>query len=149
MKKKIAILATAFLLMLPIIPAKAAESDVETVAESKYAISDEAEMVEEEVKEIEINEVNFPDSEFRRYLKDNHDEDGNGYIDPTKIGVQCDYDKYMILDYTGIEKFTNMVGITFYNFTDKIVIKKCNLSDKVELFTIFKGYKWKAGFVKF
>ena len=77
-----------------------------------------ANAAEEEITSVEINETNFPDANFREYVKSSFDKDGDGVLSAkeiaavTKIGLRGDgvYNSKTIdvSDLSGIEYFTSL-----------------------------------------
>ena len=131
MKKKILALALATCLSVASLPlsVSATEMEEEPMVEETTEVSDEevqaatlSDAVLEETSEnvasngmLLVNEQNFPDAEFQRYLTDCFDYDGDGYIDPesvTSIKPQAYaplvQGTYEIEDMTGIELFQNL-----------------------------------------
>ena len=70
---------------------------------------------------VEINEKNFPDANFRKYIKDNFDKDHNGSLSQTEIDavytIECG--NMGISDVTGLKYFTSLYyfGCTSNNLT--------------------------------
>ncbi len=62
----------------------------------------------------EINEINFPDENFRNYVREQFDKNGNGYLSAEEIAAvkEIRVENKDISDMTGIELFTE---ITFLN----------------------------------
>jgi len=62
--------------------------------------------------DVEINETNFPDDNFRTYVKENIDLDGNGKLSEAERNItKLDIDSYEIKDIKGIEFFTAMTRL--------------------------------------
>ena len=59
---------------------------------------------------VEINETNFPDAIFRKYVADNFDKDGDGVLSAEEIAAvtELNIDACGISDLTGIEYFTDL-----------------------------------------
>ena len=66
--------------------------------------------------EIEINETNFPDETFRKYVKD-FDKDGNHVLSPQEIAEVTEINVYnkSISDLTGIKYFTELETLMCYS----------------------------------
>ena len=58
--------------------------------------------------DVAINDTNFPDSNFRTYVKDNFDADKNGSLSTTEINsaTEIDVSKKSIANLKGVEYFT-------------------------------------------
>ena len=69
-----------------------------------------ANAAEEEITSVEINETNFPDENFREYVKSSFDKDGDGVLSAEEIAAVTKIDVYDmgISDLTGIEYFTDL-----------------------------------------
>ncbi|MCR0265574.1 MBG domain-containing protein [[Clostridium] innocuum] len=88
--------------------------------------------------DVEINETNFPDAAFRKYLEENSDinPDGNDTLSAaevasiTTINVSSDKD---ITDLTGIEKFPNLKTLYCYNTS----ITSLDVSSNTKLETLW------------
>ena len=79
---------------------------------------------------VEINETNFPDANFRKYISEEID-DGDGVLSKAEIkttySIECE--EMGIKDLTGIEYFTNVFGIVVGGNE----LKKLDLSKNTEL----------------
>ncbi|MBQ6945222.1 MAG: hypothetical protein IJN43_12975 [Ruminococcus sp.] len=66
--------------------------------------------VSEEITSVEINETNFPDKNFREYVKEYFDTDGDGVLSAEEITAVTEIDVHNkgISDLTGIEYFENL-----------------------------------------
>ena len=65
---------------------------------------------------IRIYGENFPNYEFRRYLKANIDKDGNGYLNDTELNIRkLDVSGQYIANLKGIEFFPNLETLYCYN----------------------------------
>lgn len=62
---------------------------------------------------VEINEVNFPDANFREYIKENFDTDGDGVLSVKELNSvhSINVNSKNIADLTGIEHFTALTGL--------------------------------------
>ena len=70
-------------------------------------------------KGIRIYGENFPNYEFRRYLKDNIDKNADGYLDDTELNIRkLDVSGQYIANLKGIEFFPNLE--TLYCFNNKL-----------------------------
>ena len=69
-----------------------------------------ANAAEEEITSVEINETNFPDAIFRKYIADNFDKDDDGVLSAEEITAVTEIDVHNkgISDLTGIEYFENL-----------------------------------------
>ena len=76
-----------------------------------------ANAAEEEITSVEINEANFPDLNFRDYIKSTFDTDYDGVLSAEEIAAVTeiifshgvlDDDLILVSDLTGIEYFTNL-----------------------------------------
>lgn len=74
-------------------------------------------------EDIAIDSAHFPDDEFRRYLSENIDSDGNGILssdeinNTTKINIfekDADGNKYEVKDTTGLQYFTEITTLDCY-----------------------------------
>ncbi len=61
----------------------------------------------------EINEINFPDENFRNYVRGEFDKNGDGYLSDKEIAAVTliDVENKDISDMTGIELFTEITGL--------------------------------------
>ncbi len=67
------------------------------------------------VDDVKINDANFPDAEFRNYVSENFDKDGDGSLSDEERGSVTEINVRHDWDYTG-EKITSLQGIwAFYN----------------------------------
>ena len=66
---------------------------------------------------VTINATNFPDENFRSYVKDNFDSDKNGILSAEEIaGVSSiKIDNSNIYDLTGLEYFANLTQLIYNN----------------------------------
>ena len=65
---------------------------------------------------IRIYGDNFPNYEFRQYLKANIDKDGNGYLNDTELNIRTlDVSGQHIANLKGIEFFSNLETLYCYN----------------------------------
>ncbi len=67
--------------------------------------------------DVELNETNFPDAEFRKYITDSRiDWDGDGILSEAEIQQVTDIycSEKNITDLTGIEYFTELTELTVY-----------------------------------
>ncbi|MBE5933610.1 MAG: hypothetical protein E7263_09355 [Lachnospiraceae bacterium] len=107
LKKVVYVAALFSVVSMGCISASAAEMDAETAV-----IVDEADTVEDDSSgvhngKVKVNETNFPDANFRSYLSEEFDSDGDGYIvvgDVTRI--ECG--KKGISSLKGIEYFSEL-----------------------------------------
>ena len=69
-----------------------------------------------EPQSVEINETNFPDATFRKYVKD-FDKDGNHVLSPQEIAEVTEINVYnkSISDLTGIKYFTELETLMCYS----------------------------------
>ena len=69
-----------------------------------------------EPQSVEINETNFPDATFRKYVKD-FDKDGNDVLSPQEIAEVTEINVYnkSISDLTGIKYFTELETLMCYS----------------------------------
>ena len=66
--------------------------------------------------DVEINETNFPDENFRTYIKERIDRDRNGKLDETERNInELGVDSRGITDLKGIEFFTALTGLSCYD----------------------------------
>lgn len=81
---------------------------------------------------IAIDEGHFPDENFRKYLKDNFDKDGDGYFSQDEIDNVTTIGMFNkgIKDLKGIELFTNLQWLHFGNnqVTDLDISKNLELT---------------------
>ena len=70
-----------------------------------------------EPQSVEINDKNFPDGNFRRYVKDNLDKNNDGFLSPQEIAkvTKINVSGSNISDLTGIEHFT---ALTYLNCSE-------------------------------
>ena len=66
---------------------------------------------------VSIDEINFPDKNFRSYVFKNGDPDKNGYLSSDEIAKTKDISVYGkgITDLKGIEHFTSLEVLNCYN----------------------------------
>lgn len=67
--------------------------------------------------DIAIDETNFPDETFRNYVKDNFDDDNDGYLsqEEGEAVTSIDVQKKSITGLQGIEYFPNLTTLNCYN----------------------------------
>ena len=67
--------------------------------------------------DVAVNEDNFPDAIFRKYVSDNCDPDKNGYLSSDEITKTKDISVYGkgITNLKGIEHFTSLEVLNCYN----------------------------------
>lgn len=98
----------------------------------------------------EIDKLNFPDSEFRRFLKECYDTDGDGKLDVDIKSMKIP-NSYAIKSLKGIEFFEDLetldcqgIGLTTLNVTKNFNLKELNCSDnqlKDYLYILSSGLK--------
>lgn len=68
---------------------------------------------EEKITSVEINEANFPDENFREYVKENFDTDGDVVLSVKELDNvhTININNKNIADLTGIEHFTALTGL--------------------------------------
>ena len=82
-------------------------------------------------KGIRIYGENFPNYEFRRYLKDNIDKNADGYLDDTELNIRkLDVSGQYIANLKGIEFFPNLE--TLYCFNNKLTSLDVSKNTKLE-----------------
>ena len=99
-------------------------------------------------QELPIDEAHFPDANFREYIKDKIDLDGNGSLSQSEIeAVDSIFNgtsyKYDIKNYKGIEYFSNMGFLVLGNMSiesldvskntklEEITIRNCQITNLV------------------
>ena len=82
---------------------------------------------------VKIDEKNFPDPEFRKYVSDNYDGDMNGVLDETEISnVESIYvEETFIESFKGIEHFPNL--LTFHYDANYGILVELDLSKNTKL----------------
>ena len=82
-------------------------------------------------KGIRIYGENFPNYEFRRYLKDNIDKNADGYLDDTELNIRkLDVSGQYIANLKGIEFFPNLE--TLYCFNNKLTSLDVSYNTKLQ-----------------
>ena len=89
-----------------------------------------ANAAEEEITSVEINETNFPDENFREYVKSSFDTDGDGVLSAEEIAAVTEIilHKYSMPDIKIV--VSNLKGIEYFTNLEKLY---CNSSDLTEL----------------
>lgn len=117
----------------------------ENVTEKTNPVADGEDTAEQELP---IDEAHFPDANFREYIKDKIDLDGNGSLSQSEIEVVVDIFngttyKYDIKNYKGIEYFSNMGFLVLGNMSiesldvskntklEEITIRNCQITNLV------------------
>lgn len=94
MTKKSMVMAMALVLGISVVaPVISAKAKVVTMGTQAAALATDTDAGVENM--VELNESNFPDDVFRRYLEDEFDEDGDGWINASEvkeIKIVCSYD---------------------------------------------------------
>lgn len=92
------------------IEAEVTESEAAEVAETEISENEEETLIEDtsEVKanQVKIDAINFPDDNFRAYIKEKFDENNDDYIDDIENVTYIGVDEKGISSLKGIEKFT-------------------------------------------
>ena len=95
-----------------------------------------ANAAEEEITSVEINEANFPDAVFRKYVADNFDKDGDGVLSAEEIKAVTEIILFTFMDsgvsdLSGIEYFTSLTKLycTANNLTSLDLSKNTALTE--------------------
>ncbi len=102
-----------------------------------------------QASEVAIDEANFPDENFRNYISEHFDSDGNGRLSDTEINniKKIDILRMKISDLKGIEHFKDLTTLscTYNNITKldishntKLTYLECNVN-KIEELDISKN----------
>ena len=79
---------------------------------------------EEAVPEgVEINDVNFPDDGFRKYVSDKADADGNGVLSAEEINAVTS------IDCKGMQNIYSLEGISYFENIENLDCSFCNLTE--------------------
>ena len=90
-----------------------------------------------EPQSVEINETNFPDATFRKYVKD-FDKDGNDVLSPQEIAEVTEINVYnkSISDLTGIKYFTALTNLNCNkNKLTSLDLSGCTALEKLECYS--------------
>ena len=79
--------------------------------------------------QVEIDDVNFPDANFRNYVA-TFDADGDGELSEVEIAAVTKIEINTVADFTGIENFTNLTVLYSRNNS---ALKSIDLSENVKL----------------
>ena len=87
---------------------------------------------------VEINETNFPDAIFRKYVADNFDKDGDGVLSAEEIAkaTHISVINSGISDLTGIDNLINLKTLDCNNNN----LKNLDISNNTALTTLFCEY---------
>ena len=132
--------ALAACMMLSVLPVGAFAAEP-GAAEPENGVSAQADPVDSEV--VEINDTNFPDSVFQKYVKDNIDKaDTTGQKDGRLSKAERDavteinIDKKNCTDLTGIAYFANLTTLS----CEHNGLKELNLEDNESLTKLYCSY---------